>query len=172
VNRRIIVLQGPSSSGKTTLGRALSRAMGPEAVFLPIDLLWQSVHPDRPNDWTLFERLTGVLFETALAFWKRGADVVVDTVFERQACADECQRTLAPAAPLLVGLFCGLAELERRERARGDRPRGLALGQSARVHGFCAYDLRLQTDLTSVEACVAEILALRAGRIDPQPPAL
>jgi chloramphenicol 3-O phosphotransferase len=160
---RVLVLNGPSSSGKTTLGRVLQRAMGTDAVLLPIDLLWQSVHPDRPNDWALFERLTGVLFETALAFWKRGVPVIVDTVFERQACADQCLGILAEASPLLVGLYCDVAELERRELARGDRRRGLAAGQAARVHAFCRYDLRLDTDQMSVDACVAQILARWAG---------
>lgn len=157
---RIIILNGPSSSGKTTLGRALQRAIGTNAVLLPIDLLWASIHEDRPNDWALFELLTGVLFETALAFWKREADVIVDTVFERQACADLCLQTLADAAPILVGLDCELAVLERRERERADRPRGLAVGQAARVHGFCRYDLCLETDRTSVETCVEHVLAL------------
>lgn len=164
---RVIVLNGPSSSGKTTLGRALQRSLGTNAVFLPIDLLWQSIHEDRPNNWTLFELLTGVLLETALAFWQRGADVIVDTVFERQECADQCRRTLAASAPILVGLYCDVAELERREGARGDRPPGLAAGQTARVHGFCHYDLRLDTDRMSVNACTAQIIALCAGSRQP-----
>jgi chloramphenicol 3-O phosphotransferase len=160
---RVLVLNGPSSSGKTTLGRALQRSMGTDTVLLPIDLLWQSVHPDRPSDWALFERLTGVLFETALAFWRRGAPVIVDTVFERQVCADLCLGILAEASPLLVGLYCDVQELERREFARGDRRSGLAAGQAARVHGFCVNDLRLDTDQMSVDACVAQVLARWAG---------
>lgn len=157
------MLDGPSSSGKTTLGRALQRSLGTNAVLLPIDLLWGAIHEDRPNDWELFELLSGVLFETALALWNRGADVIVDTFFERQVCADLCLGTLAEAAPILVGLYCEGAELERRERARGDRPRGLAVNQAARVHGFCRYDLRLDTDRMTAEACAARVLALCAG---------
>lgn len=106
------------------MGRELQRRLGTDAVFLPVDLLWRSIHEARRRHWQLFELLTGVLFETALAFWKRGANVIVDTVFERQACADECQRTLGATSPILVGLFCDPAELERREQARGDRPPG------------------------------------------------
>lgn len=164
VTASIIVLNGPSSSGKTTLGRALQRSLGANAVFLPIDGLWASLHDDRPNDWNTWHLLNGVLFETALAFWKRGADVIVDTVFERQACADECQRTLAEAEPLLVGLYCDVAELDRRETERGDRKPGLAAGQAARVHGYCKYDLRLDTDRTSVDACVAAVVDARHRR--------
>jgi chloramphenicol 3-O-phosphotransferase len=137
-------------------------------VFLPIDWLWQAIPEDRPANWELFELLSGVLFETALSFWKRGADVIVDTVFERRECADQCRHILAASGPILVGLYCDVTELERREGARGDRPRGLASGQAERVHGFCRYDLRLDTDRTSVDECV-RVVETRL-RFPPQPP--
>jgi chloramphenicol 3-O-phosphotransferase len=134
--------------------------LGTEAVFLPIDLLWSAIHEERRNDWRLFELLTGVLFETALSFAKRGSDVVVDTVFERADCVDQCCRVydLEARQPLFVGLFCADDELERRERERGDRPTGLASRQAARVHDFCEYNVRLRTDTMSVDQCVAAVL--------------
>ncbi|MBX2800119.1 MAG: chloramphenicol phosphotransferase CPT family protein [Myxococcales bacterium] len=163
----VIVLNGPSSSGKTTLGRTLQRTLGSHAVLLPIDLLWQAIHKDRPNDWSLFELLTGVLFESALAFWKRGSDVIVDTVFERRECADLCQDVLGRAAPILVGLHCNVTELERREAARGDRRRGLAARQASHVHSYAQYDLCLHTDRMTVDECVAQVVAILARATGP-----
>ena len=133
---RIIVLNGPSSSGKTTVGAAVQEQLGPDCMLLPIDLLFQSVSKERKNNWQLFEMLTEVLFETARAYATRGQDVVVDTVFEREDCVHHARRILAGLPLLLVGLTCDVAELERRETARGDRRKGQAAGQAARVHGI------------------------------------
>lgn len=83
---RIVVLNGPSSSGKTTIALATRAPLGEACVALSIDDLFRAVHPQRRDDWSLFLSLTKVLFECAASSARRGFAVVVDTVFERPEC--------------------------------------------------------------------------------------
>lgn len=66
----------------------------------------------------------------------------------------------------LIGLDCGLAELERRERERGDRQVGRAVLQHPLVHAHGLYDVRVATDTPSLECA----LAMRTRLETPEPP--
>jgi chloramphenicol 3-O phosphotransferase len=156
---RIAVLNGASSSGKTTLARLTRDLLGVGAVALSLDDLYPTLHRDRRNDWPTFFRLTRVLFDTASSLAREGFDVIVDTVFERRECHDTCHATLRPHALLLVRVDCSLDVLAERERARGDRRRGLAAEQSTRIHEGVAYDLTVDTSSTPAEGCAAAIAA-------------
>ena len=70
-----------------------------------------------------------------------------------------------------IGVFCSLAELERRESFRGDgkleeRPLGLARRSDELCHAHpLIYDVTVQSDRESTEGSVDRIVAaLRAGR--------
>ena len=54
--------------------------------------------------------------------------------------------------------------LDARERERGDRVLGRVRGLTEIVHGFCSYDLTVDTAALPPEACVAEIVAALARR--------
>jgi chloramphenicol 3-O phosphotransferase len=68
---------------------------------------------------------------------------------------------------VLVGVRCDLAELQRREKARGDRGVGQALWQHERVHALGPYDLEVDTTATPPEACAEAILQALAARTRP-----
>jgi chloramphenicol 3-O phosphotransferase len=154
---KIVVLNGPSSSGKTTLASAVQQTLPGPWVKLSIDAFYSFLPKESGNGWHLFETLTKVMFRTAADFRARGFNVVVDTVFERDDNAEACIRILGSESFYLVGLRCSLPLLEERERVRGNRKPGLARDQATRVHTFCTYDLMLNTEAVSVEECVAEI---------------
>ena len=78
------------------------------------------------------------------AFASAGLDVLVEHVIEQQNWADELAQLLTPYPVLWVGVVAPLAELERRERARGDRTIGEARFHR-RTHEFCRYDLTVDT---------------------------
>jgi chloramphenicol 3-O phosphotransferase len=59
-----------------------------------------------------------------------------------------------------VGVFCGLETLEKREKLRRDREIGLAKVQFKRVHQGMDYALQIETDKTSPEVCLAQLLNL------------
>ena len=157
---RVVILNGTSSSGKTTIAQTVRNRRGPDCAAVAIDQFYSSVHSERENDWSLFCSLSEVLFASVAAFADQGFDVVVDSVFERPACIEACLYALREIHVSFVGLSCPLDILERRERARGNRPNGLARNQSGRVHEDCVYDLVLDTSESSVEECATRILEL------------
>jgi len=84
--------------------------------------------------------------------------VVVDYVIESaRVWLDECVLQLRDYDVYFVGVKCPLAELERREIARGDRQVGFARWQFDRVHRYGAYDLEIDTHTHSPEACAAQL---------------
>lgn len=154
----VIVLNGASSSGKTTLAKMVRDRIGIGAAAVSIDDLYGRVDEQRRNDFALFRSLTQVLFDSAVAFAREGFDVVVDTVFERRECHEICVRSLQPFRTLIVGLQCPLDVLAERERTRANRRVGLAADQAGRVHEGVHYDLVLDTASSSPDACAAAIV--------------
>lgn len=69
----------------------------------------------------------------------------------------DCLSVLRPEDVLFVGVRCPLPELERRERARGDRETGLAALQYGLVHAHGDYDLECDTSAESPRACAERI---------------
>jgi chloramphenicol 3-O phosphotransferase len=160
------VLNGASSSGKTTLAVALRDLLGAHAVALSIDDLYGSVHAARSNDWSLFRALTRVLFDSAASFAREGFDVIVDTVFERVECREILLDAVGSLPTYLVGLECPVDVLTERERMRQNRRVGLAADQAARVHDGHHYDLVLDTSVTSAADCAHAIARLLSARVD------
>ncbi len=157
---KVVILNGPSSSGKTTVSLATRDLHGPACSVVSIDQFYQSVNPARDNNWELFYTLTQVLLDSASSFAKHGFDVVVDTVFERRDCFEACLQSFTGVETRLVGLTAPLEILSARERRRGNRRPGLAREQSVRVHEGFVYDLMLDTSELPVDECAAEILRL------------
>ncbi|MDP9763551.1 phosphotransferase-like protein [Deinococcus enclensis] len=72
-----------------------------------------------------------------------GNNLVVDDVIETPQMWTQFQTLLRGHDVFLVGLHCPLAELERREQARGDRRAGDAARDLLTVHSFTPSHLEL-----------------------------
>ena len=59
---------------------------------------------------------------------------------------------------LFVGVHCPLADLERREKERKERKRGLARMQFDQVHSIALYDVEVDTSVLSPQECAVTIL--------------
>jgi chloramphenicol 3-O phosphotransferase len=160
----IVVLNGPSSAGKTTLARATRARVGVTATAVSIDEFFTFMHPDANNNWRMFSTLNDAVFATAIALASGGFHVIVDTVFERPDAVLTAERALAAHAHHFVAVTCDLRELEAREAKRGDRRIGQAREQHTRVLQNARYALHLDTSLLSVEDCVAKLVSL----LEPQ----
>ncbi len=163
----IVVLNGPSSAGKTTLAHTLRDRIGASCTALSIDAFFAFKHRDATPTWAVYDTLTAALFASAAAFADGGFDVVVDTVFERPASLDTARRMLAHRPFSLVAVTAPLAVLEAREQGRGDRRAGQARDQHERVLAGIAHDLVLDTHALSVDACVEAILSDSRSLRDP-----
>lgn len=164
-----ILLQGVSSSGKTTISKELIRSQRLKFVHLSLD---EFVHgcvkfinglfPDlEPSDQerdvdalpVLMEPMFMLYFSTNKLLALTGHHVVADTVIDRQEMMEKFIETLSGIPVVFVKVKCSKDELMRREKQRGDRRIGLALEQFDSVYAFGHYDFEVDTEtLSPVEA--------------------
>jgi chloramphenicol 3-O phosphotransferase len=171
----IILLNGISSSGKTSIARVLQQTLNEPYLQVSIDA-FEDMLPDRyqeggPFGWeVLFPKLLAGFHRSIAALAGAGTNLIVDHVMvSREGWAStlaDCVMVLAPFRVYFVGVHCSLEEAKRREQARGDRFIGTAERQFPRVHCHHLYDLEVDTTHTSPEAC-AEQIRVFAGRHDP-----
>jgi len=153
---RIIFVNGASSAGKSTLARALQRQLDQpfwhvsidhfrDSGMLPMDRIragdfaWQAMRP------AFFRGFHNCLPAIAAA----GNDLIVEHIVETPAWLADLTRLLRDVDVYFVGLHCPLAELERRERERGDRTHGDARRDAETIHSFVTYDLELDSSISA-----------------------
>ena len=160
----VIVVSGPSSSGKSSLARALQRRLGVAAVLVEADRafpLLPSAHPG----WVA-TREAVVAFHDSVAAWaQRGFHVIVEgsLPYEDPQLRDECLRVFEEFDLRVVGVHCSDAVLTARE-ATGveERPRGWAVRQARDIHDGMRYAAEVDKTAASAEECAEEV-ARRLG---------
>lgn len=170
---RIVILNGTSSAGKSTIARSLQALLDGPALHLDVDHFRQ-IFPrdyfDVPERDMFRARVAHALFgvnRVAAALAAGGDDVIVDIVLSRWDVLRDAVERFRPFQVLFVALHCPVDELERRETERGDRRRGLARGQAAWVHHAGTYDLELDTSRCLPEGCARQIVEALAYRPSP-----
>jgi chloramphenicol 3-O-phosphotransferase len=175
---KIILLNGTSSSGKTSIVRALQDRLAEPYLEAGLDkFIWML--PRRYLDRPLWDdvlglavtagdaghRLVAGMHRTILALSEAGLNLIADHVLVEAAWLDECARLFSDPPALLVGVRCPLAVLEERERARKDRTLGQARAQFDAVHAHGRYDVEVDTSVSTAAECAEQILAwLASGR--------
>jgi chloramphenicol 3-O phosphotransferase len=162
----IILLNGISSAGKTSISKVLQQTMNEPYLQVSIDA-FEDMLPDRYQEagafaWEeLFPKLLAGFHRSIAALAGAGANLIVDHVMVyREGWAStlaDCVAVLEPFAVYLIGVRCSLEEAMRREQARGDRFVGTAERQYPRVHRHKLYDLEVDTTFTGPEVCAEQI---------------
>lgn len=163
----ILLLNGTSSSGKTTLLEALQNSL--EAPYLNAGIdkfiwmmperylerpLWDEVLGRATEAGETGQRLFSGMHQAIATLSRAGLNVVADHVLVEAAWVEECRRLFAGLPAYLIGVHCPLEVLEQRERGRKNRTLGQARAQFERVHAFVkAYDLEVDTSLHNPEEC-------------------
>lgn len=179
----IIILNGTSSAGKSSLAKALQAQLPVPYLHVGIDTmvfalpkrylnppLWNEVFQytwPKPGtaDGLVIEagplghQLISGLHHTVAALAQTGNHVIVDHVLLEPRWVQECAQLLGALPALFVGVYCPLAVVEQRERERQDRTLGQARAQFDKVHAHGRYDVTVDTALASPEACAAQLLA-------------
>ena len=170
----VILLNGTSSSGKTTLATALQKAMPEPTLYVSNDKFISMTPEHVLKDDALRPK---VLIPLMSAFHHSlpliaacGFPMIVDHVIERMDWMDEVAEALRGVDVHFVKVSCPLEELERRERARGDRQIGFARMQLGWVHSHCGYDVEVDTHGSSIEQNVEKLRQLFSS--DTKPTAL
>ena len=158
---RVILLNGPSSAGKSTIGEALVTVL-PEPWFLvPVDAfgaMRSEVGGGQPDDAEVKALLTRTrrgYHRAVRGLASAGNDVVMDYPLSETWRLADLLTVLDGYDVTLVHVSCAAHELQRREAARGDRPVGLALSQTVFAHGDA--DITVDTTRRTAAACASDI---------------
>jgi len=170
---RVIFVDGTSSTGATTLCRAIIRRLPEFFLYIPNDAFLNGIHKRK---WPLdSEGIPIPLMKTAIGMFRclgtladSGIDLVVDTMLAHESWMQESAAALGDHDSLLVRLHCSPDELEKRERARGNRPVGLALWQASTFYKCPDHDLMIDTTRRSPEECADEIIGAMSTHAHPR----
>jgi chloramphenicol 3-O phosphotransferase len=169
---QVIFLNGVSSSGKSSIARRLLQVLDRPYFHMAVDMFGAMRAKERtaqlsPTELDLILARTRAGFHRAVAGMAHaGNDVVVDHVLSEQWRLLDCLTVLDALDVIFVGVHCDIAELARRERARGDRVPGQAAAQLAQVHAHGLYDLECDTSAASPDQCAVQIAQFLAQRTD------
>jgi chloramphenicol 3-O phosphotransferase len=169
----IVILNGASSAGKTSIVRELQRTLPQTWLADGIDVLLELLPPAlRDNEaglkftsdrsFTVGPELRRVerAWMRSIATLARGVNVFIDDVFLGGAASQQrWNDALAGVPHRFVGVRCAREVLLAREHARGDRHVGSAADQFERVHDGVTYDFEVDTTSMSTAECAAVISA-------------
>ena len=166
---KIILLNGASSAGKSTLALSLQQQLPEPFLHLSFDHLRESNALPMARirngelDWARMRPAVFDGFHRCLpAFAKAGNNLIVDHITEQEQWLADLVELLAPFDVFFVGVHCPLPELERREQYRGDRRTGDARRDFHAVHRFTEYDLAIDGTNPTEGNVVKLITAWRA----------
>lgn len=169
---RIILLNGTSSAGKSTLAGALRAALPEPFCYYASDQLadagFRTIKRDARRAGHERARFFDGFHRSIRAFAEAGNDMIVEHIVEEASWAEALRELLAPLDVFWIGVHAPLAELERREQARGDRSIGEAKFH-LKTHDYCRYDLEVDTS-EAEELVVARIIEAWRKRMQPAVP--
>jgi chloramphenicol 3-O phosphotransferase len=169
---QVIVLNGGSSSGKSSIARALQEVLARTWLAFGVDDLVEAL-PGRgedPRSGLVFEPNGTITvkpeFRALEAAWyaglasmaRAGARLILDEVLLDGAAGQQRLRAAFEGLDVLwVGVHCDPAVAATREASRPDRAGGMAVAQAVSVHAGMAYDVDVDTSDLSAPLCARRI---------------
>jgi chloramphenicol 3-O phosphotransferase len=166
---KIILLNGVSSAGKSTLARQIQELASKAFLHVQMDAFLSMMPPRYANHPDAFafvkegstntpemavfsgeygKSLMRGMRRSILALASQGLNIVVDDVMLDNDIEDY-RSLFAHFDFFAVKVDCDLADAQAREKARGDRGLGLARWQYSRVHERVSYDFVVNTSMNS-----------------------
>jgi chloramphenicol 3-O phosphotransferase len=187
-NGKIIVLNGTSSSGKSSTAKALQNLLDEPYLHMGIDTfifmlpkrylnppLWSEIFEYVWKDGQIEaikagargHQLVSAMHHSLRTLAQLGLNIVVDHVLLERAWVNECAALFDSVEAWSVGIKCPLEVLEQRERERKDRTLGQARAQYNVVHAHCIYDFEVDTSQGTPEICAQQIIQQLAHQAVP-----
>jgi chloramphenicol 3-O phosphotransferase len=160
---QVVLLNGASSSGKSTISRQLLADFETPWFHMGADMFGamraeQRTHELDPAGIRKVLHRTRAGFHRAVAgMAQAGNDIVMDHVLSESWRLNDLLVVMAEIDVIFVGVHCAAADLRQRETGRRDRSIGTAIGQAVKVHSHGLYDIEVNTSAASAEACSGQI---------------
>jgi chloramphenicol 3-O phosphotransferase len=170
---KIIFIHGASSSGKSTLARAVQAQISELFWHISIDHLRDSgvlpLERFQRGDFSWKEqrsRFFEGFHQSLVAYASAGNNLLLEHILEESSWTSCLALLFEPFDVFFVGLHCSLDELVKRETVRGDRPIGSAADDFYRIHEGKRYDLELSAGQTTQD-CASQLLSTWTARQSP-----
>lgn len=162
---RVLLLNGASSSGKTSLAHAFRKYSPCPVMIFSIDRFLPICGPNSQSVTQTVNDTRQPLIEAfhagITASAKAGAFVVVDHVIgEQEEWLHDLLARLGSLTLKTVKVHCDRTTLINRETNRTDRIPDIshALSQSETIHRCMDYDLEIETTLATPDTCASQLL--------------
>jgi chloramphenicol 3-O phosphotransferase len=186
---KLIVLNGTSSSGKTSIARAMQAKRNEPLLYLALDtaisimpfaytgsgpLAHEGYRLNKTSrggePWVEYSIGKHALFmnnslaSIAANFCSSGYNVVFDHIITDDATMTGLAERVDPRSAFIIAVKCDQETAKSRERERGDRLVGLVAGQTETVHrGLRHYDLIVDSSHSSPSDLAELILTFVNG---------
>ena len=161
MEKQIILLNGPSSSGKSTLAKVLKEQINvlkkEEYVIVSIDDFMNLSSEEVIYEDDVYE-ISGKMCEKVLEILKTSSGVIIDHVITSERIYKELIEMLAKYHIIKVRVTCPLNVLRKREEERKNRHLGSAEASDTYLFPKDGYDLIVNTHLMTKEECAIKIL--------------
>lgn len=160
---KAVLLNGASSSGKSTLAKSLQecikRDKKEEYEIISIDNFLTMTVDEPIYEDDVFE-VSPLLCRQALNVLKSGRGVIIDHVITSKRIYMQLTEALKEYTLLSIHVTCPLNELKKRESKRGNRCVGSAWASYEYLYPKVGYDLILDTSELSLDECTEKICRL------------
>lgn len=158
----IIVLNGVSSSGKSTLSKVLMKSLRNYFHFSidDFDCMIEKMEEREMENGRLIPIATERFYHDNIKmFSDYGVNIIADQILHNEETMNDFLEKLHDYPILFVGVHCSGDELLRREAQRRDRPIGQGKSQLSFVHQQNEeYDVEVNTENEPMEQCAEKIL--------------
>ncbi|MCE5235041.1 MAG: hypothetical protein ABFC62_12365 [Clostridiaceae bacterium] len=159
---RIILLNGTSSAGKTSLAKAVQDKAAETFYLVSIDdfINMAGEHAFERDAWRILREAMRNFCAVINVLYDLDRNILIDVVGVKDGTGifSELVEALKGKSVLLTHVRCDLNELAAREEARGDRLVGLARSQYDQAYGNIPYDVIADTTSNSAEHCADIVL--------------
>ena len=160
MQQQIILLNGPSSSGKSTLAKALQALVeekrNEQYAIVSIDDFLKMTTQDTIYEDDVFE-ISCALCEKVQQLLETAPGVIIDHVITSQRIFDQLVKMLCVYPLRLIRVDCPLEVLREREKARKNRCLGSAEASYEYLFPKDGYELTVDTHRMSTVQCALEI---------------
>ena len=150
----MILLNGPSSAGKSTLSREMQRKlkeMGVESMIISIDDYMQTDPKETIYEDDIYEIMPNMNRDVTEAI-KQGKTIIVDHAITSERIYDSLMDAAKGGTVFTVKVICDIEVLRKREIERGDRCIGSAEASLEYLWPKEGYDLCVDNGkMTSAE---------------------
>lgn len=154
MGRQLILLNGPSSSGKSTLARALQGLILKERSerygVVSIDDFLKMSPTETIYEEDVFE-ISDALCKRALEMLETDDGVIVEHVMTSERVFENLRENLSSCPVRMVQVSCPLPLLRERELERGDRSPGSAEASAEHLFPKSGYELLVDTGVKPPE---------------------